>query len=422
VSIKKLEINGYKVFVYKTKKYSTIHMRFLFETDYTRENIFLSDLLEEYMVNTNKKYKTTKDICDKCTELYSTNVNLINFNIGNKLFSSMIINVYDPELVRDNYLKSALEFARDILFYPNFENGKLDKKVLNVCKDSLISRVGASLLNYQTKASIDFEKNIYPDTYRTISILESKEEYEKLINRFEDQDFIDLHDNIFQRSIVGLVLVGNIKDEYLKYIEEFFKFKQTKELDENYQRKLKISNKTPFFTKKSDSECEESILRVLYSCPARGLKNQLIYGIISTMLGSTGMILHKVLREDLGIVYRSNVGHNKIQGTLTFTAYINKDNLEKAIKGIDDAISLLDDKKLLESLLKQVKEKSELYLYTFDENKRNVIEETIDLSFNFDISEKKQDKIIQSITSDDILKALKNIKKEKIHFYEGVKE
>ena len=56
----KKKINGYNVFIHKIKKYSSIRMRFVFEIPYTREDIFKSDVLDEYMIHSSKKYKTRK--------------------------------------------------------------------------------------------------------------------------------------------------------------------------------------------------------------------------------------------------------------------------------------------------------------------------------------------------------------------------
>lgn len=421
--IKKKKINGYDVFIYNTKKYSTIHMRFLFELPYTRENIFKYDLLEEYMLHSTSKYKTRKEINDKRMELYSMNFGMNNYNKGVKMFTEVTFNFYDPKLVKDAYFKEALEFSKEILFHPNFDGGRLDEDELRRSKDNLITEVADGLCDYRQRARKDFLQVLFPNTYKTIDLITKKEDIVDILDSYSDEELIKAHEELVQHSLVGLIIMGNIEEEYLKYIEEIFKFKETKVLDKEYHEKLSICRTTPYYTKMVDEDYKESILRVLYKCPSRSLKDRLTYSLIARMFGSSGMLLHKILREEEHLVYMTSLAYNRKQDYMILLAYIDKENAIAAEEAMGEMLERLkDDDALLDSLLTKIKEENELDMYVYDENKWNPFYELYDRAFDFDISTKRRIKIMSTITKEDVKIALNKMKKAKIHLYEGAKK
>lgn len=422
--IKKLKINDYDVFVYNTKRYCSINMQFLFEMPFTRDNIYMCDLLEEYLIHSTKKYPTRKDISDERMRCYSMGLSTSNYYRGEKMFIEVNVDFYDPELVKEDYLKEAFEFLGEIFFNPNFKDGKLaNREELERSRDNLISGVGEDLADPKYKARRSFVDTLYPNTYKTIDKINSKAEFIELMNSYSDKDLIDMYKKIIDESFVGLVIMGNIKDEYLKYIEETFKFKNIRPLDKKFKERLKISKKTPFHTVVQDKDANDSILRVVYECPYRGLKGKIIYTFISKMLSGTGLIIHEVLRDELGIVYSAGSKHMTVQHVMVFQAFINSSNEQKAIDGFDEAINRLKNRELCEQLLKKIREEQELTLYIFDENKSNPFNELLDRAYRMNgATYKEVVKKSKEITVDDILEAIDKMKKVKIHFYEGVKK
>lgn len=422
MKIKKIKINGYDVFIHNTKKYSSIHLRFLFEMPYTRKNIFTYDLLEEYQIHSLAKYKTRKELSDRRMELYSMSYGFNNYNVGEKMFTEATFNFYDPSLVNDDYLKEALEFAREVLMFPNFEDGKLDRDELRRSKDNLINSVSDGLMDYKVRVGKNFTETLYPNTYKTVDKIDSKEEYEEILESLSDADLIEAHRDLIQNHLVGLVIMGDIKDEYLGYIEELFKFENPQELDDEYNEYLPFRSDLPAFVKIVDEDYRESTLRVVYSCKARSLKEKLTYWTIARMLGSNGQLVFKTLRDELGIVYSAGAGYNRKLDYIVLMAIIDAKNVDVACEGFKTVFKKLEDRALVEQLLNKIKEKDELNEYVFDESKWNVFYELYDLAFDFDISTKKRHKIVESLTVDDIMKTLAKIKEVTVYFYEGAKK
>lgn len=422
MNIIKEKINGYDVFMYKTKKYTTINMKFLFQIPYTKENIYTCDILAEYMLHTSKKYKTRKDLSEKRMELYSMGFGINNYNIGEQLFIDVSYSFFDPVLVKDTYLKDALKFASTMLFEPNFEDGHLDEKELTRIKKNLITGIKDSLVNPRKKANRKIKRLSFDDTYIVRDYFTDEEEVEEFFNNIKEEDIIKMYSKIIGESLVGLIIMGNIKDEYLEYIKEFFKFKKTRLLNKDYKEALTVNDKTPLYNKEIDKNASESIVKCIYSCPKKNFKEECTYMMLIRMIGSVGALMHKVLREELKLVYMVGHKYNRKANYMLLTAYVDAVNYQKALDGFDLVFKRLEDEEECTKLLNLVKEEIELDNYTFDENKSYPFHELDNLAFGFDVSHRKKSKVMCSVTVEDIRKILKKIEKKKILFYEGAKK
>lgn len=422
MKITKKNINGYDLFIYNTKRYSSIHLKFLFELPYTRDDIFKCDILEEYMVNTNAKYKTRKSMGERLMELYSMGCRISNYNRGVKLFVEVNFSFYDPELVKDDYLKEALTFAGDMIFEPNFKNEKLDKEELERIKIDFVSSIGEGLLNPKKRASRSFTEAMFPNTFATYDIVKSKKEFEDIINSYNDKDLIDIYHRLIDESLVGATLMGNIKDEYIEYIEEIFKFKSVQKIDRRFKEKLKIDATSGLESIECDATVKDSILRAVYASPSKSLKERVIYSAITRMLSSTGRIIYKILRDEENIVYSAGASYVSRQDYILLYAHLDKKNKDIALDGFERAFEKLKDRDTVRELLKRIKEEDEEFLYVYEENKNNPHDELYDRAFKLRIPDKKWCKIMKEVTEDDIENALEKIKLVKIHFYEGDKE
>lgn len=416
---KKINVNNYEILIKKTKKYSTIALEFLFEMSHTRENILLSDLLAEYMIYANLKYKTREEINKKMLELYSIGFSLNSFNIGEKLFIEIRATLYDPELVKDDYFKDALEFIHDMIFSPKFENGVLDSVELNLAKTTLVERVKYALSDNMGQIYMNILENFYPNTYEDIEIINSENEFQKELDKLTDKKIINFHKKLLN-SLVSLTMMGNIKDNYIDLIGNIFKFKNVVPLDTNYNDSLYINKETPFYIKMSNPNYKESVLSLFYNAPISNNKDQCINLVIARMLNTGGMILHKVLREELKLVYRTSCSYDFRHNNIMLRAHLDKQNEQKVLDGFEYAIDKLKNKELLTNLLIKIKEELELADYVYDEDKNNVWAGLLNEHYNFHISWEKKLKIIKSLTADDILKGIDKLEKIKIHFFEGV--
>ncbi len=67
--------------------------------------------------------------------------------IGKENFLSFSVNMLSPRVIEDDYLEDAMVFIHEILFNPNFENNKLDEKIITNLKKDLINEEERKLGN-----------------------------------------------------------------------------------------------------------------------------------------------------------------------------------------------------------------------------------------------------------------------------------
>jgi predicted Zn-dependent peptidase len=251
--------------------------------------------------------------------------------------------------------------------------------------------------------------------------MHSKSEYEKFLNSFTDKDIIDAYHKIFDESFVGLTIMGNVQEETLNIIKDLFKFKKVKILDDNYESSLEIKSDVPFI-KESDKEQTESILHVCYDIKDYKKNTKYAFSVIASMLNSTGRVMHQVLRDELGLVYTTGASFDEKIGYFTFSALIDKNNLEECLKGFDMAIERLKSRESLDKLLPLVKNKWEMDAYIRDESKWNSLTDLFVASYKTRKTFKEELKCIEKITKEDVLNALDLLEKKVVYFYEGAKE
>ena len=418
---KKYKMNGYDALVYKTDKYTSLLASFMFEIDYTKENITLCDYLADYMLNTNKKYKRKHELQKMIRTYYGMTISITNFNVGSKLFVEVGFLFLDPLLVKDDYLSDAIDFVHNYIFNPNFIDGRLDEYQKNESKKTLINYMGSHLSNPDVKANNEYRKSIGKNTYITTDVFDSKEEYEDLLNSFTDEDVIKMYHKVFDESFVGCVLMGNYSDDALKQMKELFTFKKVRELDASYFEKLDFNLDNRDITIEDDS-VNQSTLIVTYSINDYKEEDYFKYLAIKLALNYVGMVLHKVLREELKLVYNASANFNRRSGYMNIRAYIDKDNKDKTIEGIDDILNRFKNVDYIKDLLLRGKKEVDLDAYTLDESESRLFDRTIQTKYKWKLPIEEQTKLFHSLTEQDIIDAINRLKKEEIFFYKGVKE
>jgi len=424
MKIKEVPMDGFNAYFYKTKKYSTIHINLFFEIKQSKQNIYLCDLLEEYMLCTSKNYKTEKELTDKSRELYTVSGGLFNHTVGNKIIVEMDFTFFDPKLVDDDYFKDALDFAYERIYNPNFTNGKLDKSVLKKVKNNLIGYTAEKIIHPQSKASSILWKTIAPNTFISYDIIETKKEYEDLLDSFTDEDLIKMYHEIVDNSFIGMTIMGNLDDRDLENIKNTFKFKNIKKYTPKRKELVKINDKEKYI-KISDEDLNESILYNIYTCKKyRGTqKDKNIFKAIKMILNyDTGRLIHKTLRDEMQIVYNASASFMERAGIFTLRASIDSKNEQKCLEGFDKLLEKLKDEKFLEEELAKIRTFIEKDMFIYDENKYNLLNSLINMKIFKNGSLQKQQKLMSDITAKDIIETVKVLEAKVTYFYEGVKK
>ena len=405
------KINNYDAVIFKTKKYTTIHLDYIFLNEFTLYNFILFNLLTRYMVNTNSKYKTKKELDDVKAEHYSFSLSLITENYTDDLIVKASLELINPKLVKDDYFDALMDVGCGFLFKPNFENNRLDKKVFEVIKKEVINDFESRKKSIYRKVEDNFYESVFGDSFFTRTNC-SLDEFIRIVNSITDKDIIKAHDTLINKSFKKLFVMGDITNKNIESLKKIkFKHITNKELVYN---KLKINPINDYV--EYNFKGNQSMIKAMYEVKNFEKKDKFILTVINKLLNRDGRILQNVFRNDLKIVYYSGSYVNNRMGYLIIEADIDAENKDKFIDGLDAIFGQFNNKKLIEESLLICKKNIKDALYILDENKFDIKTEFLDkYLYNYYTFEELYENV-QKISYEDIIGVLNRLERRIIHF------
>ena len=420
ITPKDIDMGNYTLKYYKCNRFTSNQINFVFETKLTKNKIYDLDMLADYLMSTNKEYKTLKEIQDKGMDLYSTSLLIDNYRIGNKLITHITISLMDKDLVKDDYYEEAFKYLKTLLFNPNFTNGKYDETIMNRRKEAFKEDLKNRLLSPTNKSYNSLIKHAFKNTYISKDLITTSKEVDKVLDASANR-VIKTYDELINKSFVGGYIFGNFEEKYIKKIKEYFKFNYVKPFDRNYSEEISFDNiadKDVY-----DKDLNESVLTMIYDIKNYSKKEINLYKAIMYFINfDSGRMLHKTLRDKLNIVYSSNASLNLHSGFIVFEAFIDYKNKDKCIKGIESVLEDLKDKRVVKKelamLRKTLKEKRLL-----NEELKPFYTHSVSIDYfknNTSFDEFYEDTL--KFKEEDIIKAINKLERKVTYLYAGTKQ
>ncbi len=401
---------------YQTKDFSTILIEHIFSIEKSPKSHVIARALCSYLMKTNNIYKTEKEIQDKSRSLYCANFEAYVSDHGTKTFICIYFKMIDQKIIGEDTFNDTLNYFKDMLYKPNFENNKLDKQVLDEIKKDMLSSLQRVEKNPEKFQNTLFYRHLLPNSDFSFNKPYS-EELKNILDEITDKDIIDLYNSILKRHIATLTF-GNLTDEENQHIKECFPF-QSIPFDYTYYHKEEITNDYKII---KSNDTSQSYLYVAYEIKDFKEENSPIYYAMLPMFNSFKGLCHSILRDKLGLVYNSYASFLHKRGIFYICAHIDKKNTDKALAGIDEIIQHMLDKSFIKEELEFAKEKykQELYFDTESLNAQFTNLKTYILKHKM-LKKDLVDKI-NSLTVDDIINQVKNFEKKYTFLYEGDKD
>lgn len=416
--IEQYQMSNYSANVYNTDQYKLLKIDFLFEVEYTRKNWIMLSILTRYLKLTNEVYKDAEEIEQQSSELYSCSVGFPRNCYGSKIIMELYISMCDEKAVGEKITKDVLQYAHNILYKPNFKNNKLDQKIKSKIINSMISRMEDILKNYKAVAERDLVETLFgKDSYYTFVMYDNIEEYKELIESITDEDIIAFYHNVLNNCFVGLNIVGNVNDELLQYIDELFKFKNIKQLDTDYYKKFDYQN-VDDYKKVVDEKVGSSILYAFYELDSNIDPD--MYKILLLILHRPGMLMHRILRDEMDLVYTCGVAHYRYNG-IYLSAYISAENEEKCLVGFNNCLEKLKDRGYVEERIKYILENKEETEFLLGEKINDLVRKAYYNFLQVKTSDSELIEKIKTITADDIAHLVDTLSLKFVYKYEGTK-
>ncbi|MDD2625242.1 MAG: insulinase family protein [Bacilli bacterium] len=298
MNYKRIEIDKLVLHTINTDIFKTINISINFRREFKREEITIIRILFELMLYSTKKYDY-KSLIEKKEDLYNLHMNY-SFGPEPSLYRQDIINIkfLDPKYSDITMEKDGIEFIKEILFNPNFDNEEYLNEVKSIVESDLLSFYNnkkkfakQELLNNMESGNIlSYNFLGYLEDFNSINLSNIKSLYKDIIEKDQIDIVVvgNIDNNFYEKELKGLFINNN---RYSKlYIPNYSKRNETKEIfieDKSIsQSKLEIGLKILNYDEK-----QESVLFTLY---------RLILGV-----GSSSKLFREV-REKNSLAYYSN--------------------------------------------------------------------------------------------------------------------
>lgn len=414
------DLGTYKLHMIKTKKFKTIKVRVSFRNKIKKEDITIRNVLSDMMIYSTKNYKTKRDFNIKAQDLYAATINSSNTRYGNYINTSITMTVLNDKYTEIGNYKEAVKFLKEIIYNPNVVKNSFNEEQLETIK-----------INIKTSLEGLKEDSSY---YSIIRLYEEMDEDSPLSYRMcgyiEDLDNINssnlysCYKNMIDKDLMDIFVIGDIdfaKTE--KLIKESFSLKTfkrnrtgyylddvkprskkliVKEQDENSQSKLVIGCRTYGVTK-YERDYPLTLFNILFG-------------------GSTESKLFREVRENKSLCYTISSVPNKLDNVLMIRCGVDKQNIKKAIKLIDEQLSKMKKGKFSDEDINKAKEYYQTAIESIEETESGIIDTyyMMDL-LKLDDIETRLEKM-KEVTKADIVRVAKKIKIDTIFCLEGVKE
>ena len=417
MNTKDIKVIDQDFYYYQIDKFANIKFGFRFNYEGNKRNCLIAEILCSYLNKCSAKYKTLKEINNKCRDLYSADYVVSLRNIGKKYSIEFGFRMIDHKIIGENYFKEAINFFKEVMFNPLFIDNELDSKIISTIRQDIYDSEKEMNLEPSEMQYRAFLTYIIPNSDIVTTKIANLSELVEVLSTITDKDIVDFYHNLFNNYSRGYCF-GNLSDDEIKYIHDSFRFTHNK-FNSNYFCPLKVESG---YKEVTDKETTQSYLYMTYSIKDFKEEDIIVFDAISAILNSstTGLVM-KVLRAELGIVYSAYADFLSQRGFIFISAKIDKKNKDKCIEGINEIMKRLHDKDIVKELLKYHQEKcNENHLYNTD-NIGYFTYNLINHTYETDMDEEEEIDLINKLTVDDVLKASGRLVYKNTFFYRGDK-
>ena len=389
---------------------NTITIRLNFLAGSENRDCAIGDLLGYYLSVSNKNFKNDDEIMQRSKELYSLILSIYNEYCGNQRMMSVDVNLISPDSIGVDYYKEAFEFIRQMITEPDFTKEALLQRI----KKNYLVEVRADLSDVEEYVDNMYNQMVIPEENRkydystdmryitkvvkSITLEDLKKEYEYMINNFHS----------------GFVY-GNISEEAFNEFVDMMSLKKTKK-EISYERSVP----TVEGDFELDIEGEQSYIYVTYDID-RLSSAQL--RILSSILNMASGLCYTILRKKYGLVYGASASIFYYLKKICFCGEIDKDKKEQFLAGVEEIVSILQNKELLKRFIEEAKREMVLEEMFISEDQERIIDEVLEdfvLKIYEGLNRTEVNYQIMDETADSLYDVTKSLRRKNVFMARGM--
>lgn len=396
----------------ENKNFHTTLINFIYQFECETNELAALTVLSRLLAKTNEKYPEIDLFAREKMNRYIMNLGILNQSINNVYFLNVSLLIPSQNVIKDNYLESAINFTLDSIYDNNLDNDALFEREKRLC-------IEIQLNNYK---NIDFiaEKNM-------LNLIDE----EGVINKakFKDIDYLsnltkeDII-NCFNKYISGIkpkvFINGNIDIEKVEEtISDYFNKLNLKEYkvlkDYNY-----FYNKSELIDKTDISKFYQSIVYMVYNVKDYKEKDFYKLYLINMLLNnSSSDLLLKSLRKENNLVYSSGSFILIRNGLLFVKATTSRNNIKLVKMIIESVINDIKIGKIDNKNIDNILHKLSLNIEREKDNFYVSSQDIINDYFKTDLDSESVLKILKEITINDLVECANRLEIKCIYTLEG---
>ena len=395
---------GIKVHILNTDKFKTNLFAIFLTKKINRENVTKNALISLLLRRGSKTMNSQEEISKKMEELYGASFDCgIDKTGDNQVLKFYIESINDNYLpnVNENTLKTIIESLLDIAFNPYIENEGFKQEYLEQEKNNLKRKIEAKKDNKERYAIERCTEEMYKE--KPFGLY--KFGYIEDLDKIDGKNLYEYYKELINTCKIDIFLSGNISKDVEKLIEDNENVKSLKErtpdcvFPTNEEKEVKEEN---IVTEKMDVSQGKLVIGLDVNLSNDKQKYfTLLYN--SLLGGSANSKLFQNVREKANLAYVASSSYLRYKNIIFINSGIEISNYEKALKLIKEQIEDMKQGKFTDEEI--------------EDNKKGVIsaiktigdEQDTEVIYYFG-----QELTGVSVSVDDYVKIIENIKKEDI--------
>ena len=410
---------GVTLTVIPTEKYKTIRLFARFSAKHTQKDAASRTLLTSILETNSLNYPTQTALSAKLADLYGASFGLNVGKRGNLHQVNLSMTVVNGKYIEQaSVFSEAVAFLKEILFYPNIQDGKFEQQTFDLEKNNLIAYIESIQEDKQSLASLKLQELFFNDDEDQKTPSFGRVEELKAVTA---QSLVKTYQKILEEDQIDLFVVGDVTESaVLKEIEQL-----------PFARTQRVAP-SMFYRQLSKSTIQEETMteNVLQGKLNLGYATNIYYDdpkryALMVFNGLFGGFPHSKLfmnvREKESLAYYASSSADTFRGFLSVQTGIDGKNREAAMALIREQLAALGRGEVTEEELAKTKAMlKNQYLLSLD-NPQALIE-TAYLDTWLPETKQNQEELIEKImrvTKEEVQAVAQQIQLESIFFLNG---
>lgn len=413
----KKDLGSYSLHLIKTNKFKTITVRIAFRSPVVKEEITVRNILCDMFLQSSSKYPSKRELTIAAQDLYAADIQTYNSRLGNYNNLDIYLSVLHDRYTEEGNFRKALDFLKEIVFYPDVLNQQFSLEKLEIVKataKSHLSSLKEDGASYSLLRLFEVMDKKRVSSYRMVGYLEDLE-------KITPSSLYQYYQKMIRSDLVDIFVIGDIDIKKMtQMIREVIPIKTVKRQRVSYLLEDVRPRSKRLFEKEVVSTSQS---KLAIGCRAHGLNDyerNYALTLFNIILGGSGdSKLFKEVREKYSLCYVINSVPNKLDHLILIRAGIDKENYTKTVELIDNILLDMKKGKINDEEIRVAKEYFCTALDELEDSPNQILDNyyMMELIGTDTIDEKRRK--IMKVTKEDIVKVAKKVKIDTVFFLEG---